>query len=128
MRIIESKNDHRSAIRSSEFSVFDSSTAEIQTRNVATRVEEKRWDWSAYIAAAPVVIDHVICVEYTLHENFTPQVRTVCDRGSSARPYALDTNGWGTFKLRMRVIFDDGTRRQVRERIQSWRGPAVVSV
>jgi len=94
-------------------SVFDSSTADIQTRNVATRVEEKRWDWSAYIEAAPEVIDHVICVEYTLHETFTPQVRSVCDRGSSARPYALDTNGWGTFKLRMRVIFDDGTSRQL---------------
>ena len=99
--------------------VFDSSTAEIQTRNVATRVYEKRvgdkkwWDWSAYIEAAPAVIDHVVCVEYTLHKDFTPQVRTVCDRGSSARPYALNTNGWGTFKLRMRVIFDDGTSRQL---------------
>lgn len=93
--------------------VFDSSTAEIQTRNVATRVEEKRWDWSAYIEAAPEVIDHVICVEYTLHKTFTPQVRTVCDRGSSARPYALHMNGWGRFKLRMRVTFDDGTSRQL---------------
>ncbi len=95
-------------------SVFDSSTAEIQTRNVATRVEGKRWDWSAYIEAAPEVIDHVICVEYTLHETFPPpHVRPVCDRGSSARPYALHTNGWGTFKLRMRVNFDDGTSRRL---------------
>jgi len=93
--------------------VFDASTAEIQTRNVATRVEAKRWDWSAYIDAAPEVMDHVICVEYTLHETFTPRVRTVCDRGSSARPYALHTSGWGTFKLRMRVLFDDGTNRQL---------------
>ena len=93
--------------------MFDSSTAEIQTRNVATRVEEKRWDWSAYIEAAPEVIDHVICVEYTLHKTLTPQVRTVCDHGSSARPYALHMNGWGRFKLRMRVTFDDGTSRQL---------------
>jgi len=99
--------------------VFDSSTADIQTRNVATRVYEKKvgekkwFNWSAYIEAAPEIIDHVVCVEYTLHKDFTPRVRTVCDRGSSARPYALDTNGYGTFKLRMRVIFDDGTSRQL---------------
>ncbi len=92
---------------------FDSSTAVINTRNVATRIAEQQWEWSAFIDTAPEVIDHVICVEYTLHKTFTPQVRTVCDRGPSSRPYALHTAGWGTFKLKMRVTFDDGTSRQL---------------
>ena len=93
--------------------VFDSSTARITTRNVATRVAEKKWEWSAFIEAPPEVIDHVICVEYTLHKTFTPQVRTVCELESYARPFALHTAGWGTFKLRMRVMFDDGSSRRL---------------
>ena len=93
--------------------VFDSTTASITTRNVATRVAEKKWEWSAFIEAAPDVIDHVICVEYTLHKTFTPRVRTVCDRGSDLQPYALHTAGWGTFKLQMRVMFDDGSSRHL---------------
>lgn len=93
--------------------VFDSASARITTRNVATRVADKQWEWSAFIEAAPEVIDHVICVEYTLHKTFTPQVRKVCDRESDAQPYALHTAGWGTFKLRMRVMFDDGSSRQL---------------
>lgn len=94
-------------------SVFDSASASITTRNVATRVADRQWEWSAFIEAAPEVIDHVICVEYTLHKTFTPQVRKVCDKESDAQPYALHTAGWGTFKLRMRVMFDDGSSRQL---------------
>jgi hypothetical protein len=93
--------------------VFDSTSVKIGTRNAATKVAEKQWEWSAFIEAGPDVIEHVICVEYTLHETFTPQVRTVCDRGSDAQPYALHAVGWGTFKLRMRVMFDDGSTRRL---------------
>ena len=93
--------------------VFDSSRINITTRNVATRVADRQWEWSAFIEAATGVIDHVICVEYTLHETFTPQVRTICDRESDAQPFALHTAGWGTFKLRIRVMFDDGSSRRL---------------
>lgn len=96
---------------------FDSSVADIRTRNTAERVAERSWQWSAFIEAAPETIDHVVCVEYTLHETFSPRVRTICDRGSPAEPYALRTAGWGTFKLKLRVVFDDGSSRQLEHQL-----------
>jgi prokaryotic YEATS domain len=87
-------------------------------RNVATNVDEKLWDWSAYIESDAETLAAIECVEYTLHRSFQKPVQTVCDIGSPERAFATHASGWGTFTIKIRVLFRDGTVRHLSHQLE----------
>ena len=45
-------------------------------------------------------------MEYALHRSFPNPVRTVCERANGVE---LVTAGWGVFRIKVRVLFEDGS-------------------
>lgn len=80
----------------------------LRTGNTSKRIAGNRWDWTAYITGPRTILDAVRCVEYTLHRTFPNPVRTVCRKGGDKQAFPLSSNGWGTFRIKIRVFFDDG--------------------
>ena len=83
----------------------------ICTRNTAQYKGDKRWDWTVFIDPRSRDLTRIKCVEYTLHRTFPNPVRIVCEMGSVDRPFALSSNGWGTFEIKLRVLMKDGSFR-----------------
>jgi transcription initiation factor IIF auxiliary subunit len=81
----------------------------IRLDNVATKLGDSYWEWTAFIRAPDKVLREVKCVEYHLHPTFPNPVREVCHRGTSTRAFPLTATGWGTFNLKARVYFSDGS-------------------
>ena len=82
-------------------------TFQISTDNIASPAGNNRWDWTVFIRADEQTLGQINCVEYTLHPTFPNPVRTVCSRGQGY-PFALSSNGWGTFTIRIRVFMASG--------------------
>lgn len=81
------------------------------TSRYAGRVEGRnRWDWTIFIDADQDALSRIQCVEYTLHETFPDPVRTVC---TAANRFALSSDGWGFFTVKIRVILKDGSQRSL---------------
>lgn len=76
--------------------------------NIATPLEGGRWNWTVYIDGAENDLQQVKCVEYTLHPTFPNPVRTVCERGRGPYAFSHSTNGWGTFRIGLRVFLTNG--------------------
>ena len=70
-----------------------------------------RWDWTVFIDPRSNDLNRIKCVEYTLHHTFPDPVRIVCSKGNVDRPFALSSNGWGTFLIRVRALYKDGSVR-----------------
>jgi hypothetical protein len=92
-----------------------SASPSLTTRNTSRRVGENLWDWMIYIEADSSTLTSIQCVEYTLHPTFPEPVRTVC---SAANNFGLSTQGWGTFEIKVRVLFKDGTERRLTHRLR----------
>jgi transcription initiation factor IIF auxiliary subunit len=82
-----------------------SSFAQISFANTSNYIGSGRWDWTIYVKADRATLDTINCVEYSLHSTFPDPVRTVC-RPQSPN-FAYSTDGWGTFLVKIRVIFND---------------------
>lgn len=76
--------------------------------NTAQLASDNRWDWTVFIMGSEEDMDRVQCVEYTLHPSFPDPVRTVCERGKGLHAFPLSTNGWGTFRIQIRVLLKEG--------------------
>jgi len=85
----------------------------VSLRNVAEEDGPKRWRWIAYIDAKPEVVATVRCVEYTLHPTFPDPHQVICHTSDPKYPFGLDATGWGTFELKARVVFDDGSTKDL---------------
>ncbi len=85
----------------------------ICTQNTSRNIGGGRWDWTVFIDPRSADLNKIKCVEYTLHPTFPNPVRMVCDMGSSAEPFALRSNGWGTFQIKIRVLLRDGSIRDI---------------
>jgi transcription initiation factor IIF auxiliary subunit len=64
------------------------------------------FDWEVYIDEDDAVLDSIDHVTYFLHETFPEPIRTISDRDSK---FALRSQGWGEFTLRVVVVYKDGT-------------------
>ena len=82
-------------------------TFQISADNIASPAGNNRWNWTIFIRADEQTLGQINCVEYTLHPTFPNPVRTVCSRGQGY-PFALSSNGWGTFTIRIRVFMASG--------------------
>lgn len=89
----------------------DPCRAPVCTQNTSQYKGDKRWDWTVFIDPRSGDLARIKCVEYTLHRTFPDPVRIVCEMGSIDRPFALRSNGWGTFEIKIRVLMKDGSIR-----------------
>lgn len=67
---------------------------------------EDWWEWWVWIEGADAELDAISQVIYTLHPTFPNPVRTIRDRRSKFR---LSTGGWGTFRIRAKVVLKSGS-------------------
>lgn len=79
--------------------------------NNYSRLTEKKYDddwyeWCVFVDEDPVVINAINAVEYVLHPSFPEPVRFVQDKSSK---FALFSSGWGSFDIKIRINFEDGT-------------------
>jgi transcription initiation factor IIF auxiliary subunit len=74
--------------------------------NTSTYVGAGRWDWTIFVDADPNTLKQIDCVEYTLHPTFADPVRKVC--GQQETRFALSSNGWGTFTVKVKITYKDG--------------------
>ena len=74
--------------------------------NTSTYVGAGRWDWTIFVDAGPNTLKQIDCVEYTLHPTFPDPVRKVC--GQQETRFALSSNGWGTFTVKVKITYKDG--------------------
>ena len=70
-------------------------------------IGEGTWDWAVWLEGPDDELDKIDHVVYTLHRSFPNPVRTVSDRRSKFR---LESNGWGSFRIYVEVVYGDGTR------------------
>lgn len=84
---------------------------DISTVNASKFVGGGRWNWTIFIRAPTDVLDKIRYVEYRLHPTFPNPVRRVSQIGNSKQPFALSTNGWGVFKIPVKVVLKNGEVR-----------------
>ncbi|MCP4409236.1 MAG: hypothetical protein GY807_16075 [Gammaproteobacteria bacterium] len=84
------------------------SRSKLKTKNTSTLVGDGRWDWTVFIDADKETLKRIQCVEYTLHKTFPNPVRKRCNMQDR---FALNTNGWGTFRIKVKALFKDGTEK-----------------
>ncbi|MCW5206035.1 hypothetical protein VU08_03760 [Desulfobulbus sp. F5] len=81
---------------------------ELSLNNTARKINDKRWEWTAYIDGPTSYLRRISSVTYYLHPSFNPSTQ----QGDRTRPgHPLTANGWGVFVLKAEVVLDDGTRR-----------------
>jgi transcription initiation factor IIF auxiliary subunit len=85
----------------------------ITVSNTSKSMGDGRWDWTIFIKAEKPVLDKIQCVEYTLHPSFPNPIRKVCSAGIPAQAFALSSNGWGTFAIKVRVLYRDNSVQQL---------------
>jgi hypothetical protein len=91
---------------------------EIHADNTAIPAGGNRWDWTVFIRASRDVLEQINCVEYTLHPTFPNPVRTVCQQGIPDQPFALSSNGWGTFTIHIRVMMKNGQEKKLQHALR----------
>lgn len=82
----------------------------VAVKNSSRQIEPGWWEWVIYIEGATADLDRIRCVEYTLHPTFPNPVRVVCSRTDR---FQLTARGWGSFTVRIKLILDDGSIRQL---------------
>jgi transcription initiation factor IIF auxiliary subunit len=86
--------------------------------NTSRYVGRSRWDWTVFIVADDETLDEIKCVEYTLHPTFPDPIRMICNRGSaSGKGFFLNSNGWGTFSIGVKVVFKDGDIKYLKHKL-----------
>ncbi len=91
----------------------------IYTANTSTRVKEDWWDWTVFIVGDNATLKEIKCVEYTLHPTFPDPVRKICTKGStSGKGFFLSSSGWGTFIIKVKIMFKDGDVREFKHQLR----------
>jgi len=109
---LSAKDDPQSA--ASAQSNLGVTTGALEIKNTADRVgTNNEWKWTAYMTGPPEQIAKIHCVRYTLHPTFPDPVREVCGTSDLKHPFALSASGWGTFNLRGRILFKDGSSSEL---------------
>jgi transcription initiation factor IIF auxiliary subunit len=122
VRAVVRFNDNTTQELSISMALKDPASNAIELKNKAQFTgkytsDGKRWyDWTAYIEAPVGVLRNISTVRYFLHPTFDPSVRDITDGAEYGFP--LSTSGWGTFRLRARVYYKDGTRQDLEYDLQ----------
>ena len=90
----------------------------IKTGNSAVEVSNDWWEWTVFIKGSSTDLEQVKCVEYTLHETFPNPVKLICTRGSNNnKAFPFTAKGWGTFTIKVKIIFKDGTTQNLKHEL-----------
>ena len=89
----------------------DSSNAIIAVNNTAQPDGAGRWDWTVFLDTDSNTLSMIRCVEYTLHPTFPDPIREICDPSNG---FALKSNGWGEFEIKIKVKFKDESTKNLR--------------
>jgi transcription initiation factor IIF auxiliary subunit len=95
------------------WTVMSGQAPSLGVENTAKQIAPDRWEWTAYIVGPPSELSRIKCVIYVLHPTFPNPIRPMCSTKDPKYPFALTTNGWGTFDLVARIEFKDGTVREL---------------
>jgi hypothetical protein len=83
----------------------------VRVDNTSKIIDDKTWEWTVFLTGDIDTINDIQCVTYTLHETFENRYPKVCDKGVSSVVYfPLTARGWGTFKIKIDVLFSDGSK------------------
>lgn len=86
----------------------------IRFNNYAKKVGRKGnydwYQWMVFVDEDNAVLDKIEYVSYVLHPTFPNPIRIVRDRKSK---FALESSGWGSFKMFITVGFKDGNEEEV---------------
>lgn len=87
----------------------------ISADNVAkkSKIKSDYWDWTIFVKAQEDVLEQIEYVEYKLHPTFPNPVRIVNQRGSGPYAFPLTTTGWGTFTVKVKIYYMDGTYQRL---------------
>jgi len=77
-------------------------------KKIGKRGEYDWYEWMVFVDEDEETLNKIDHVEYLLHPTFPKPRRLVFDRNAK---FALISNGWGQFNLKMRITFKDGTQR-----------------
>ena len=91
------------------------SAQELAVKNTSRYAGNGRWDWTIFVDANTDTLNRIQCVEYTLHPTFSNPIRQVCTPKNN---FTLSTSGWGTFEVQVRVIFQDGSTRNLKHQLK----------
>ena len=69
------------------------------------RYDHDWYDWCVFASGDEAELQRVRAIEYTLHPSFPDPVRMVSDR---EHRFAIMSNGWGSFRIHIRILYDDG--------------------
>ncbi|MCU0359745.1 MAG: hypothetical protein MUF75_03345 [Bacteroidia bacterium] len=88
----------------------------LRIRNNWNYVGEDQWDWEAFIDdSGSGELNNIAYVEYVLHPTFIHPIRKIENRKNK---FMLETNGWGTFKLKAFVYKKDGSKIKLEHEIE----------
>ena len=65
--------------------------------------------WKVFVDEPLEVLNTIKNVQYLLHKTFPNPVRISEDRNSK---FALESSGWGSFKMYITVRFENGTEKE----------------
>lgn len=82
----------------------------IKIRQSSSFVDERRWNWSVWLAGDATELDRIEYVTYTLHPTFPNPVRKIQTRKGGFR---LISSGWGEFKIYIDIMKKDGEHYQL---------------
>ncbi len=87
----------------------------ISADNVAkkSKIKDDYWDWTIFINAPEDVLERIEYVEYELHPTFINPMRIVNQRSSGPYAFPLNSSGWGTFTVKIKVYYNDGTYQRL---------------
>jgi transcription initiation factor IIF auxiliary subunit len=99
---------------------FQTPTAQnaIKTGNNCRQISQGWWSWTVFITTSNEVLNQIKCVEYTLHESFPNPVQLVYDKGTSAIAFPYSAKGWGTFRVKIKVIYLNGSTQDLYHDLQ----------
>lgn len=98
------------------FSPTEARSQDIEVENVA-RKSGDQFEWTAYVVADEEDLNKIKCVVYTLHPTFPDPVQRVCGTDNRKYPFGLTVSGWGSFNLRTKVEFKDGSSKEIVHRV-----------
>lgn len=91
---------------------------DILTRNSYKELSDNWWSWTVYVASSEEDLNKIKCVEYTLHESFSNPIQLICEKTSSEKAFPFSARGWGTFEIKIKVIYKDGKVQNLKHMLE----------
>ncbi|SDF76673.1 pYEATS domain-containing protein [Chitinophaga filiformis] len=86
---------------------------DVSAASTVKKLAEDWWSWTIFVQGPENTLSQIKCVEYKLHPTFSNPIQLVCKRGTGSAAFPITIKGWGTFTVRMKVIYNDGDVQQL---------------